>query len=68
MAETNSQWKIAWFALAVLGLMVLWGWSENGRYRFATEKRDLLIDTRTGDVYYSSEKLIRVSKEDSSPR
>ena len=38
-------------------LLVLWGWFQNGRYRFASGDRyrhPLVLDTRTGYVYYST--------------
>ena len=58
---TDHHWRIAWFALAVALVLVLWGWSDNGRWQWGPNWR-FVIDTKTGKVYHMGDRIVETAE------
>lgn len=65
--SSDSRWCFAWIVLAVVSLVILWGWTQNGRYQFlegSGARVPYVFDTRTGELDQSYDKLTPKAKED----
>ena len=63
--NSDSRWRFVWIVLAVVSLMILWGWTQNGRYQFIDRGFvSYMLDTRTGELDLAYNKLTPEAKED----
>ena len=63
--NSDSRWRFAWIVLGVVSLMILWGWTQNGRYQFVDRGMvSYVFDTRTGELDLAYYKLTPKAKAD----